>query len=73
MFWRDNDHPEVPWHGPGLVGASTAVEAISLIQSNFGNPGNLEVVARSGEALMFAWRDSSSELQWSGFAPIAPE
>jgi hypothetical protein len=72
MYWRDNDDPALPWHGPVTVGAATAVDAVSLIQSNFGSPGNLEVVARAGEALVFAWRDSSSELRWSGFAPITP-
>ena len=72
MFWRDNDHPALPWHGPIVVGATTTVEALSLIQSTFGSPGNLEMVARAGEALVFAWRDSSSQLRWSGFSPVRP-
>jgi hypothetical protein len=72
MVWRDNDDPALPWHGPVFVGRTTPVESLALIQSNFGSPGNLEIVARAGEALMFAWRDSSSELRWSDFAPITP-
>ena len=32
------------------------IDAISLIQSNFGTPGNLEVVARIGDQLSFYFR-----------------
>jgi hypothetical protein len=29
------------------------VEAVTLIQSNYGSPGNLELVARAGDGLHF--------------------
>jgi M6 family metalloprotease-like protein len=60
-FWRDNNLLATPWHGPvpvtsssipstsapaqqALIHASPA--AISLIQSNFRSPGDLEAVVR---------------------------
>lgn len=67
-YWRNNDDLALPWYGPFNFGSSTGVlyEAVTLIQSNFGNPGNLELVARSGDQLVFFWRDSGPEFKWSG-------
>lgn len=52
LFFRDNDAPGLPWHGPSLFGqAAGQFAAVSLIESNFsasGNgPGNLELVVRT--------------------------
>jgi hypothetical protein len=54
-YYRDNSDPNLPWSGPTLFGQDMLslpiglgigyVKAVSLIQSNFGNPGNFEVVA----------------------------
>lgn len=67
-YWRNNDDSALPWYGPFNFGSTTGVlyEAVTLIQSNFGNPGNLELVARSGDQLVFFWRDSGPEFRWSG-------
>jgi hypothetical protein len=65
LLWRDNDAPGYPWHGPFPIGQSLGtVDAVTMIQSNFGYPGSLEVVARVGGQLYFFWRDSA--LTWSG-------
>ena len=45
-FWRNNDDPSFPWSGPTyFAGGLGAIDGVSLIESNFGSPGNLEVVA----------------------------
>ncbi len=68
-FWRENDHPALPSHGPTTVDPLSQVEAVSLIQSSLG--GNLEVVARIGNQLVLAWRDAGPAFRWSGFVAIA--
>jgi hypothetical protein len=37
-----------------------------MIESNYGSPGNLEVVARSGSGLQSFWRDSGPAFNWNG-------
>jgi hypothetical protein len=73
-YWRDNDVPGRPWHGPTQVtGAQSALDGspveVALIQSNFGNPGNLELVAHfratetSKDFLAHYFRDNAG---WHG-------
>jgi hypothetical protein len=62
-WWRDNDDPLLPWHGPTLFGLGS-VDAVGLVQSSFGG-GNLEVVARMGGKLVHYWRNSET-LEWVG-------
>jgi hypothetical protein len=63
--WRNNDDGALPWSAPVRFGSGN-VEAITLIQSKFGSPGNLELIARVGDQLHFYWRDSGPELRWNG-------
>ena len=42
------------------------IDAVTMIQSNFGDPGNLELVARVGDSLKFFWRDSGPDFHWNG-------
>ena len=57
-YWRDNDTLGLPWHGPIVFGAGAgSIDAVALIESNFGRPGNLELVAVAGGRLLFTWRD----------------
>jgi hypothetical protein len=67
-FWRDNDAPNLPWHGPTVFGSTEAYDAVALIQSNFstagGGPGNLEVVAHTGRGLVHYWRDDVDPFPW---------
>ena len=35
-----------------------------MIQSNFGQAGNLEVAARAGDRLTLLWRDSGPKHAW---------
>ena len=49
------------------------VEAASLIQSSFGIPGNLEVVARVEDRLVHFWRDSGPAFTWNGPFTIAQD
>ena len=71
-FWRDNDAPTLPWSGPTPFAASLGlVDSVTLIQSNFGKPGNLEVIARVGTRIYALWRDSGPGFVWS--APVQIE
>jgi hypothetical protein len=66
-YWRDNTQASMPWHGPIPFGQGLGqVDAVTMIQSNYGNPGNLEVIARAGGALQFFWRDSGPAFHWNG-------
>jgi Astacin (Peptidase family M12A) len=64
-FWRGNDAPGLPWHGPFPFGQGN-VAAVCLLQANYGDPGNLEVVARVGSQLVFYWRMGRPPFTWSG-------
>jgi hypothetical protein len=66
-YWRDNDAPGLPWSGPAVIGrADGQVDAVALLQSNFGDPGNVEVVARYGTRLALWWREAGPTWRWSG-------
>jgi hypothetical protein len=69
-FWRDNDDPNLAWHGPNIFGANAVYDAVALIQSNFstaGNgPGNLEVIAHTGDHLDHYWREDVGPFPWHG-------
>jgi hypothetical protein len=45
-------------------------EAVGMIQSNFGDSGNLEVVGRIADRLVFFWRDSGPAVRWNGSIPL---
>ncbi len=67
-YWRDNDAgPPPPWRRGAEFGASAGtVAAVALIQSNYGTPGNLEVVARVGSRLAHFYRAAGVGAAWSG-------
>jgi len=66
-YWRNNDDPFLAWHGPYAFGArSGQYSAVTMIESNYGSPGNLEVVAIQGSNLIFFWRDSGPAFNWNG-------
>jgi hypothetical protein len=66
-YWRNNDQPGLPWNGPTNFAQSAGrIDAVALIQSTFGDPGNLEVVARIGDRLAHFWRDSGPPWTWHG-------
>jgi len=66
FMWRNNDDPAMPWSGAGVFGGGSSYDALSMIQSNYGNPGNLEIIARAGDTLQFFWRDSGPAFNWNG-------
>ena len=57
-FFRDNDAPGFPWYYTMNFGTGY-VDAISMIESNFGIPGNLEVIVRVGSQLFAYYRDTA--------------
>jgi probable HAF family extracellular repeat protein len=70
-FYRDNDDPNFPWVQTATFGADLGlVDAVSMVQSNFstaGNgPGNLAVVARIGNNLVYFYRDDVAPFTWHG-------
>lgn len=71
-YSRNNDVPGLPWSGPTRFGGAVSYQGASLIQSNFGSPGNLEVVAvTSTNQLVHFWRDSGPSFTWTGPFVIA--
>ena len=64
-LWRDNDDPNLPWHGPGRV-EGPRLDGVTMIQGNFGSPGNLEVVGVGDGRLFFYWRQDGPPWSWSG-------
>jgi hypothetical protein len=66
-YWRNNDQPGLPWNGPTVFGQSAGrADAVALLQSTFGDPGNLEVVTRYGTRLALWWRESGPPWRWFG-------
>ncbi|WP_437279528.1 alpha/beta hydrolase [Sorangium sp. So ce375] len=60
------DEASGPWrHVATFASGLGPVEAVSLIQSNFGDPGHLEAVVRAGDRLAAFWCAPSSEPKWS--------
>ncbi|HYR06803.1 MAG TPA: galactose oxidase-like domain-containing protein [Longimicrobium sp.] len=64
-WFRENDVGPT-WSGPFAFGSGT-VGAAALIQSNYGTPGNLEVIARVGGQLVHYFRDATG---WKGPFPL---
>jgi hypothetical protein len=66
-WWRDNDDAHLHWYGPFMFGMNLGkVDAVSLIQSNWGDPGHLELVVQADGQLAFFWRDSGPDFRWNG-------
>lgn len=63
-YWRDNDAPGFPWHGPKAIPGG-GITRLSLIQSNFG-PGNFEVDAVVGLSKFQYWRENNVPFIWHG-------
>jgi len=58
---RNNDQSGLPWMEPAVIATTlTHVEAVALIQSNFGDSGNMEAIVRAGEELLHLWFDGST-------------
>jgi hypothetical protein len=73
-YFRENNAPGLPWETSAIFGQSAGrVDAVSMIQSNFGDPGNLEVVARVGDTVQFFFRDSGPRFLWSGPFELAAD
>jgi hypothetical protein len=67
LYWRDNDDPLMPWNGPyGVARDIGRVDEVSLIETNYDSPGNLEMMVRCGERLAYFWRDSGPQRSWRG-------
>lgn len=67
LYARDNDTPGMPWYVLGAIGRSIGVPTgVSWIQGNYGDPGNLELVAVAGGKLWYFWRDSGADRAWRG-------
>lgn len=59
-FYRDNDAAGFPWQRSATLGSELgAVSSVALIQSNFGEPGNLELVAQTDNGFHTYFRSTS--------------
>ena len=57
-LYRDNDAPGFPWHETARFGTtSDHFKAVSLIQSNYGTPGHLEVAAQRNAGIASYYRN----------------
>jgi hypothetical protein len=70
-YRRQNDDPARPWTSGFFFAEDLGeIEGVALIQSRFGDPGNLEIVVtvRRGavRSLFHYWCDPSSGPQWHG-------
>jgi hypothetical protein len=71
-FFRDNDTPGFPWHGPTMIlDPKTQYLDASMIQSSYGDGHDLEVIATLSSSLTFFFRDQN--FQWNGPFPLAPD
>ncbi|MFD0529674.1 hypothetical protein ACFQ1I_27110 [Kitasatospora arboriphila] len=62
----------MPWSAPFTFAQDLGqVDALTMIQSNYGSPGNLELIARVRDTLQFFWRDSGPAFHWNGPYQIA--
>ncbi len=60
-FWRNNDSGSLPWSGATHFGQNSGIASgVTLIESNFGTPGNFEVIANTGGLLKHFWRGSKN-------------
>ncbi len=57
-YWRDTTRPDRVWT-EGRVISSVAIDAGCIIQSNFGSPGNFEVVVPEPDGLAHYWHDNA--------------
>jgi len=58
-MWRDNDSFPFVWDIHSFLEDLGHVDAATVIQSNFGNPGNIEGIIRTGSDLWHYWRDDA--------------
>jgi predicted lipoprotein with Yx(FWY)xxD motif len=58
-YWRNNDDSSYPWHKGKLFGDKVN-STPAMIQSNFGNMGNFELVVREGNKLRQYWRNNDA-------------
>jgi len=69
-WWRDNGKSGYPWSDGGHFGKNILLSGPTLIQSNFGTKGNLELVCvlTSGQ-MQHWWRNNDdSKLPWAASA-----
>jgi hypothetical protein len=83
-YSRDNDAPGFPWHGPVVIHEFKSVSTgdqfpiresptgLALLESNFNEPGNLELIVRLSptlgeDRLVFFFRDATG---WHGPSPV---
>lgn len=63
-YWRNNDGGGLPWN-QGILFGDNVASAPAMIQSNFGQMGNFELVVREGNKLRHYWRDNDAPgLSW---------
>jgi hypothetical protein len=63
--WRDNDSTTLTWGDPTCFGRGF-VDGVTMIQGNYGSPGNLEVVAVEGNRFWAYARLNQPPFTWFG-------
>ncbi len=74
-FWRENDAPSLPWHGPAIFGSGRYV-GVSVTDSDFAafrssSIKNLEVIAvTEGGKVEHWWRENGGAFIWHKAATL---
>jgi hypothetical protein len=73
--WWDADLTIPCWRPAPLFARELEhVDALTLTQSSFGDPGNLELLARTGDRLWFFWRQpEGGGHKWNGPFPLVAD
>lgn len=65
-IWRNSDDTSFAWKEATTFASGIGeVAGVSLIEGNFGSPGNLEVVVNGGGTLLHFYRETK-DLKWNG-------
>ncbi|TIU20555.1 MAG: hypothetical protein E5W49_12215, partial [Mesorhizobium sp.] len=70
-YWRDNDDPNLKWHGPNKFCEQLRFTSVSVCESDYrtydnDRPGNFELLARRRDgALIHFFRENGGSWAWS--------
>lgn len=71
-YWRDGNQPGAAWRRAQTV-SDKAIGPGCLIQSNYGKPGNFEVIVPEAEGLVHYWHDNANlGSPWQRTVVVAP-
>jgi len=69
-YWRENDAPGLPWHGPFVFGTNIGnFDALAMLVETYTTspvpPFTIQVIARFQGKLLFYYRDAGAAKRWT--------